>query len=500
MRRISPHERGREARKWRSFREARKWAQSLGLLSEREWRERRKRGLPAGIPTNPNRTYAKEWQGWGNWLRNDKPVSRESRFRSYAEASKWAKRNGIRSKSDWLRLVAAGKKPADIPSNLEKKYQADWTSFGDFCGSGFVAWERRRWARYDIARRWASEHRIATKDEWEAAAAAGLLPDNIPRSLPQVYKDQWKGWREFLGQPIRGGSSLVESIIAFELAHFVVVDDMVRSIQVGHNRRKRVDVVLAEARAIVEYDGAHWHRGSVAKDRADNAALRRVGWRVVRIRERPLRKISGDDIVVSPHDSIHHRASLVLNHLSDLGLLRRSQRRRVAKYTSSGRLYASRSELVKVTGWQSFEDARRWARSLKLSSETEWRAYKRNTGMPSNIPSSPNLVYPMQWQGWGDWLGTGNVYVKPGQWLSFDRARRWARASGIRMAREWGRLGARHKLPIGIPSDPRSVYRTQWTSWPDWLGLNVGKGHRKECQSFTRARRWARSRRLLTVS
>ena len=50
--------------------EARDYARSLGLRSQREWQARAKSGaLPADVPTNPDKIYAgKGWQGLGDWL------------------------------------------------------------------------------------------------------------------------------------------------------------------------------------------------------------------------------------------------------------------------------------------------------------------------------------------------------------------------------------------------------------------------------------------------
>jgi predicted helicase len=54
----------------RPFEEARELVHSLGLKSEKEWREYARSGrLPADIPAKPERTYKGEgWAGWGDWL------------------------------------------------------------------------------------------------------------------------------------------------------------------------------------------------------------------------------------------------------------------------------------------------------------------------------------------------------------------------------------------------------------------------------------------------
>ena len=56
-------------KKYRPFKEARKFVQSLKLKSNKKWRVYCRSGKrPADIPTNPNRIYKKEWTTWGDWL------------------------------------------------------------------------------------------------------------------------------------------------------------------------------------------------------------------------------------------------------------------------------------------------------------------------------------------------------------------------------------------------------------------------------------------------
>ena len=59
-----------KASKFAPFGQARTFAQSLNLASEKEWRVWCKEGMrPPNVPSNPPRTYKDGgWQGWGQWL------------------------------------------------------------------------------------------------------------------------------------------------------------------------------------------------------------------------------------------------------------------------------------------------------------------------------------------------------------------------------------------------------------------------------------------------
>ena len=59
--------------------------------------------------------------------------------------------------------------------------------------------------------------------------------------------------------------------------------------------------------------------------------------------------------------------------------------------------------------WLPFEEARRIAHQYKFNSFTEWRTYFKIIARPANFPSAPNITYAREWQGWGDFLGNGNI-------------------------------------------------------------------------------------------
>jgi hypothetical protein len=56
---------------------------------------------------------------------------------------------------------------------------------------------------------------------------------------------------------------------------------------------------------------------------------------------------------------------------------------------------------------RSFKQARKFVRSLKLKSKTEWCVYSNSGKRPEDIPSTPNHIYKGKgWAGYRDFLGT----------------------------------------------------------------------------------------------
>tara|TARA_X000000950_G_scaffold201273_1_gene242331 strand:- start:333 stop:2186 length:1854 start_codon:yes stop_codon:yes gene_type:complete len=72
------------------------------------------------------------------------------------------------------------------------------------------------------------------------------------------------------------------------------------------NREKfdkiEIDVFLTKLNVGIEYDGAFWHRGKTKSDRAKNLRLSKKGITIIRVREKPLKKVNNFDVVVEPKD------------------------------------------------------------------------------------------------------------------------------------------------------------------------------------------------------
>ena len=121
-----------------------------------------------------------------------------------------------------------------------------------------------------------------------------------------------------------------------------------------------------------------------------------------------------------------------------------------------------------------FKEALLRARSLKLTSNTEWREWCKTSARPANIPSDPRKAHTYDgWQGCGHWLGTGTVAPKDHQFLPFKKALLYARSLKLKSHkewREWSKSGAR---PANMPSSPHKTYKHEgWQGYCHWLGTS----------------------------
>ena len=318
---------------WRSFEEAREYVRGLGLKSVAEWKEWCKYGQrPPDIPTAPRSIYKDQWRGWHDWLITN-------RWRSFEEAREYVRGLGLKNSGEWPEWCKSRQRPADIPTSPDTVYKKEWRGWRDWCGT--------EWRSFEEAREFMRGLRLKGEKEWQKWYKSGQKPDDIPADPTSAYKDQWRGWTDWLG-----------------------------------------------------YDG------------------RKDPWR--------------------------------------------SRRR-------------------------SFEEAREFARALGLKNQREWRQYCRSGQRPSDIPAAPPEAYREEWQDWGDWLG---YELRKGEWRPFEEAREYVRGLGLKNAGEWQEWCKSGQRPDDIPGNPYVSYKDDWRGMTDWLGYYPLDNR---WRSFEEAREYARA-------
>jgi superfamily II DNA or RNA helicase len=121
--------------------------------------------------------------------------------------------------------------------------------------------------------------------------------------------------------------------------------------------------------------------------------------------------------------------------------------------------------------YRKFEDARAFARSLRLKSRAQWidfcnGNFPKKGSLPPDIPVKPNKTYASEgWSGMGDWLGTGTVATSKRRFRNFSEARAFARSLGLRSQTEWlefskSRLPDKGSFPLDLPTNPQRTYAT----------------------------------------
>jgi hypothetical protein len=93
--------------------------------------------------------------------------------------------------------------------------------------------------------------------------------------------------------------SIQEIDMVFELKEFFDIDLDDRKLVEG-GKVFDCDIIIRQERLIVEFDGSYWHSGArmYKRDLDKTKALQKAGWKVIRVREEPLRATSSTDVSV----------------------------------------------------------------------------------------------------------------------------------------------------------------------------------------------------------
>jgi hypothetical protein len=118
------------------FEEAREFVQSLGLNTQIEWIAWAKsKERPENIPAAPHITYGdKGWISYGDWLGTGRV--RYINFLPFEEAREFARSLGLNTQKEWHAWVASKERPENIPSAPHVTYgDKGWISWGDWLGT-----------------------------------------------------------------------------------------------------------------------------------------------------------------------------------------------------------------------------------------------------------------------------------------------------------------------------------------------------------------------------
>ena len=182
---------------WRSFKSARDFVHSLNLQSSNDWKKFAKSSeLPLDIPKSPQTVYAeKGFISLQDWIGVEK-----QNWRDFAAARNYVRSLGLKNLSEWREFCKSGNRPRDIPSNPNAVYE-QYTSAGDWLGTGTVRTDLRVYRKYDEAKQFVHELDLKSQEEWNQWTKSGKKPEDIPTSPYRVYQNNgWVSWFDWLGK------------------------------------------------------------------------------------------------------------------------------------------------------------------------------------------------------------------------------------------------------------------------------------------------------------
>lgn len=193
-------ERKAPRRQLRSFVDARQFVRSLGLTSQRAWREYCVSGYkPHDIPSSPHSVYNNEgWLGISDWLGAGKG---SASYRPFADARQYVQRLGLNSRDQWKEYCKSEQKPRDIPTYPNIAYrECGWIGYSDWLDTGRRYNRGRPFRSLTEGRVFVRALGLKSRQQWRQYCTSGEKPADIPGCPHVFYADcGWIGYGDWLG-------------------------------------------------------------------------------------------------------------------------------------------------------------------------------------------------------------------------------------------------------------------------------------------------------------
>ena len=154
---------------------------------------------PDDIPASPEKAYKGKWKGIGDWLGTGRVANRYKIFRPFEEARTFARSLGLKSEKYWRSYCRSGEKPEDIPYSPNEVYKEQWIGMGDWLGTGTIPSQEMVYWPFKKAREYVHSLSIDTQIGWTDYTKSVKRPDIIPAGPERTYRKEWKGISDWLG-------------------------------------------------------------------------------------------------------------------------------------------------------------------------------------------------------------------------------------------------------------------------------------------------------------
>jgi Phage-integrase repeat unit len=406
------------------------------------------------------RRYSTEDNLMSNLLGESVKRMGSKQFLPLGEARKFVHSLGLKSQIEWRAYCASGKKPSNIPAAPHTYYGNEWTGYGDWLGTGRLGSRNRQFLTFKEAREFVRSLGLKSYDDWAAYCASGKRPFNIPSNPRQFYANEWAGHDDFLGTGKPGRNR--------EFLPFKEARDFVRALglksladwRAYYTSEKGPINIPSAPHRLYRNEWAGWG-DFLGTGKIANKNRKFLPFKQARefVRSLGLKTSEGWNAYCQSGrkpDNVPAQPIKVYKQWAGMG-----------DWLGTG----------KTLNFRSFRAARRFVRDLRLRTVTEWIAYCQSGKKPNDIPAHPDQTYKKKWAGYGDFLGTGNLWKRNRKFLPFKEAREYVRRLGFQSKEDWNAYAVSKAKPANIPVAPWRIYRREWLGYADWLG-NLGLGNR----------------------
>lgn len=409
----------------------------------------------------------------------------------FEEARAFVHELNLQNSKGWWEFCQSGQKPEDIPFNPNIVYAHNgWKSFGDWLGTGTIAWRLKEYRSYYDAIKFVHTLNLKNHNEWDKYCHSGERPDDIPVHPAGTYRGKgWSNWGDWLGtgsisNRLKEYRSFEEARAFVHKLNFISGDEWVNYCKSG---LKPADI---PTNASQTYKNKGWKgmgdwlgTGSIANFQKQYRSFEEArsftqGLKLKNVKEWREYCKSGNkpyDISAAPNRTYLNKG------WRDWG-----------DWLGTG---AIASNLIE---YRPFINAREFTHQLKLNSLAEWLNYTKSGNKPDDIPKCPNRAYADKgWKGVGDWLGTGTIAPHLKVYRSFNEARAFVQKLKINSGSEWKKYCQSGNKPDDIPKCPNQTYADKgWKGMGDWLGTGYIATNFRVYRPFYEARAFVQGLKL----
>lgn len=406
-------------RRYETYDEAKEAVKALGVYTQAEYRMHYRKD--PRLPGWPSQVYKDRWTVWGDFL----PKNPEQPFyTSLNEAARAAVALGIAGADEYKKRY---KEDPRLPSNPNSVYEKDWIGYADFF-DGHV----ERYMTFVQAKAAVQKLKIYTMSQYKKECNQD---SKLPASPDKYYGEEWTGWADYL--PANPDPKFYATMAEAAEA----VKQLGITTKAEYNVRYREDPKLASnPNAIYEREWVGF------PDFFDRLVDRYKTYEEAKEATKTL----------GAYTMQQYRLLCKIDH-------------KLPAYPEEfyGKSFKGARDFL-PTGPESrfytFKEAAFAVQRLGIRTSLEYnKRYREDPKLPAN----PNTVYKDEWRGFKDFLGQRVDY-----YATYAEAKEAAKSLGAYTTSQYKEL---HSNDPRLPSRPQDVYRSEWTSWPDFLPPNPDK-------------------------
>ena len=129
-----------------------------------------------------------------------------------------------------------------------------------------------------------------------------------------------------------------EDVLTFELLKFFKNINPKGYKTRMNGKLRAIDIFISDLNLAIEFDGSYWHKDKRAIDKIKSEMLMDEGYKVIRIREQPLKKIHENDIISKLPYNGKEITDNILKRIMELYSVKDSMKRKIQNYISKDTL------------------------------------------------------------------------------------------------------------------------------------------------------------------